>query len=129
MEIYKAVLIGVTSVLLGLLFKGGREEYSLYLSLGAGLLLLFMAVSQLQEVIALVQLFQEELNLEEGYLQILFKMLAVTWLCQFAAAICRDCSNSAVAGQIEMFGRLTLAALGAPVFMALLQLITEVLQV
>ncbi len=36
MDIYRAALLGIAGVLFGLLFKGYREEYSLYLSLAAG---------------------------------------------------------------------------------------------
>ena len=41
----------------------------------------------------------------------------------------KNCNESVVAGQIELFARLTLAALGMPVFVALLQLITDILGV
>lgn len=129
MEIGKVALLGIASVVLGLLFKGCREEYALYLSLAAGILILALAGSRLREVVETVELLQENLQLDDGYLKILMKMLLVTYIGQFASAICRDCGNTAVAGQIELFGRLTLAALGTPVFISLLQLITDVLMV
>ena len=129
MEIYKAALIGIAGVLFGLLFKGYREEYTLYLSLTAGLLILFLAGTQLKEVAEAVRLLQENLQIEDSYIRILRKMLLVTYVGQFAAAVCRDCNNSVVAGQIELFARLTLATLGMPVFVALLQLITDILGV
>lgn len=129
MEIYKAALLGIAGVLLGLLFRGYREEYTLYLSLTAGVLILSLAGSQLKEVVETVRLLQDNLQIEDSYIRILMKMLLVTYVGQFAAAVCRDCNNTAVAGQIELFGRLTLAALGMPVFVALLQLITDVLKV
>ena len=62
MEIYKAALIGIAGVLFGLLFKGYREEYTLYLSLTAGLLILFLAGTQLKEVAEAVRLLQENLS-------------------------------------------------------------------
>ena len=129
MDIYRAALLGIAGVLFGLLFKGYREEYSLYLSLAAGLLILSMAGTVLGEILEAVQLLQENLQIEDSYIRILMKMLLVTYVGQFAAAVCRDCSNSAVAGQIELFARLTLAALGMPVFVALLERITDVLKV
>lgn len=129
MEIYKVALLGIAGVLLGLLFRGYREEYALYLSLTVGVLILYLAGSQLKEVVETVRLLQDNLQIEDSYIRILMKMLLVTYVGQFAASVCRDCSNTAVAGQIELFSRLTLAALGMPVFVALLQLITDVLQV
>ena len=71
MEIYKAALIGIAGVLFGLLFKGYREEYTLYLSLTAGILILFLAGTQLKEVAEAVRLLQENLKIEESYIRIL----------------------------------------------------------
>lgn len=129
MEIYKAALLGIAGVVLGILFKGYREEYTLYLSLTAGILILSLAGNQLKEVVETVRLLQENLQIEDSYIRILMKMLLVTYIGQFAAAVCRDCQNTVIAGQIELFARLMLAALGMPVFVSLLQLITDVLQV
>lgn len=129
MEIYKAALLGIAGVLLGILFKGYREEYTLYLSLTAGILILSLAGTQLKEVVETVRLLQENLQIEDSYIRILMKMLLVTYVGQFAAAVCRDCHNTVIAGQIELFARLMLAALGMPVFVSLLQLITDVLRV
>ena len=129
MEIYKAAVIGIASVLLGMVFKGHREEYAVYLSLTAGVLILYFAVNKISAVAETVRLLQDELQIDDSYIRILMKMLLVTYVGQFAAAICRDCNNTVVAGQIELFSRLTLAALGMPVFAALLELITDVLGV
>ena len=38
MEVIRIVMIGITGMLLGLLLKGTRPEYTVYLSLGACLL-------------------------------------------------------------------------------------------
>ena len=80
MEIYKAALIGIAGVLFGLLFKGYREEYTLYLSLTAGILILFLAGTQLKEVAEAVRLLQESLQIEDSYIRILMKMLLVTYV-------------------------------------------------
>lgn len=41
MEVIRIVMIGITGMLLGLLLKGTRPEYTVYLSLGAGVLYFF----------------------------------------------------------------------------------------
>ena len=102
MKIYKAAVIGTGSVLLGLFLKNCREEYALYISLAAGILILGLAVGRLGELLDTVKLMQKQLGLEESYLRILLKMLAVTYIAQFASAICKDSGNSAIAGQIDL---------------------------
>lgn len=129
MEIYKAALLGICSVILGLFLKSCREEYAVYISLAAGICLLSLAAGRLGELTDTVRMMQKELGLEDSYLRLLMKMLAVTGIAQFTSAVCKDCGNSAIAGQIDLFARLTLAALGTPVFTALIRMINSVLAV
>ena len=42
MEVVRIVMLGMTGVLLGLFLKGTRPEYSVYLSLAAGILIFFI---------------------------------------------------------------------------------------
>ena len=54
-------------------------------------------------------------------------MIGITFVGQFSAGICKDAGYSAIASQIETFGRLTVLALGMPMVTALLETIYEYL--
>ena len=43
----------------------------------------------------------------------------ITWVCEFVAGICRDSGFSAVAAQVELFGKIAVLFAGMPVFLAL----------
>ena len=46
---------------------------------------------------------------------------------RFASNICKDCGYQTIAGQIEMFAKLSILALGMPVLMAFMETIGELL--
>ena len=50
-------------------------------------------------------------------------MIGVTYLSEFASSLCRDAGYGAVAGQIELVGKLSVLSIGMPVVLALLELI------
>jgi len=59
----------------------------------------------------------------KGYLSILIKVIGITYLCEFSAAICKDAGFSTVADQIEVLGKLSVMFAGLPILLALLELI------
>ena len=67
------------------------------------------------------------LRLDTGYLSVMLKMIGITYIAEFSSGICRDAGYQTIAGQIEIFGKLTILALGMPVLLALLETIREFL--
>ena len=54
------------------------------------------------------------------YLNTLLKMIGITYIGQFGAGLCKDAGYSSIAGQIELFSKLSILALSMPVLLALL---------
>jgi stage III sporulation protein AD len=48
-------------------------------------------------------------------------MTGVTYISEFSAGICKDAGYGALAGQIEIFGKLSILALSMPIVLALLE--------
>ena len=57
----------------------------------------------------------------------MLKMIGITYIAEFSSGICKDAGYQTIAGQIEIFGKLTILTLGMPVLMALLETIREFL--
>jgi len=50
--------------------------------------------------------------------------LGVAYLAEFGSALCKDAGQSAIAGQIELVGKLTILAISMPVVTALFETIS-----
>ena len=50
-------------------------------------------------------------------------MLGITYVAEFASNICKDSGCQTIAAQIQLFGKITVLALGMPVLMTLLRTI------
>lgn len=123
MEVVKIIMLGMTGMLLGLLLKGTRPEYSVYLSLAAGICIFMYMTGQLSYLFSSVAKLQEYLPLDTKYLAVLLKMIGITYISQFSSGICKDVGYSAIAGQIEIFSKLYLMVLSIPVLLALVETI------
>ena len=68
---------------------------------------------------------QKAVNLKDSYLKVLLKMAGITYLADFSASLCQDAGYSAIAGQIEFFGKIMLLAVSIPIIQNLITLIGQ----
>ena len=90
MEVVRIVMLGMTGVLLGLFLKGTRPEYSVYMSLAAGVLIFFYMTDKLSYLFSSVMKIQDYLPLDVEYLSTLLKIIGITYIGQFSSGICKD---------------------------------------
>ena len=127
MDIVKIAIMGIVGALLGIMLKGQKKEYELFVTLGVSLCIFYFILSKLQLVISVVNRMQDYVNLDTSYIGILIKMIGITYVSEFSASLCKDAGYQAVAGQIEMFGKLSILVISMPVIMVLLETIGDFL--
>ena len=123
----QAVMIGITGVFLALFLKQTKPENAVCGSVGTGILLLFLVAVRLRLVIENIRLIQSAISIQSAYIQVLLKIIGITYISEFAADICRDAGCAAVAGQIGVFAKLSILAVSMPIVSALLQTIQSFL--
>ena len=128
MEIAKVALIGIIGVLLAIQFKSQKTEYSLYIGFAVSLIIFAYAVQMLQVVLQQMESLQLFLGGSGTYLGTLLKVVGITYLCEFSAGVCKDAGYSAIAGQIEVFGKLTVMFAGMPILFAAMEYIQGFMQ-
>ena len=121
MTIIQAAVLGITAVALAVQLKPLRQEYSVYLILAAGLVIGFLSISRLELILDTVRAIGSQIRVKNIYLGTLLKMVGITNIAEFASGICRDAGFSALGTQVEMFGKLSILAVSAPVLQALLE--------
>lgn len=119
----KIAMIGIAGMLLALQLKALKPEYSVFVCLGVSLLIFLSVTDQLAEILVGIQMVQEALPIHVGYIQTLMKIIGVTYIAEFASDLCKDAGYQTIAGQIQVFGKLTILAVSIPIFTALLDTI------
>lgn len=120
-------LIGITVVLIAILFKNNKSEYAIYISLVGCILIFYLGVNKLEIIINTIKKIQSYISLNQTYITILIKIIGITYISEFSSNICKDCGHGAVANQIELVGKLTILATGMPILLALLDTINKFL--
>ena len=121
MDVVKIGVLGVAGVMLALQFKSVKPEISIYMGLAVGTVIFCFSVDGLLGILDKIQFLQSYIKSGEGYFGLLFKAVGVTYICEFMAAVCKDAGYGAVAGQIEIFGKLTVLFMGMPALFAIIE--------
>lgn len=123
MNIIQIGILSVAGVLLALQMKTGREEYGIYITLAVGLCIFAGIADNLSLILEITGLMKETLGENGIYVEVLIKMLGITYVAEFSAGICRDAGYQTVAAQIEIFAKIMILALSMPILLALLKTI------
>ena len=127
MDIIKIAVIGIAAALLAIQMKTGRSEYEILVTMGACLCIFFFLITKLEVVLKAINEIQSYIRLDIKYIGILIKMIGITYVAEFSSNLCKDAGYSAVASQIEMFGKLSILVISMPVLLALLDTIGQFL--
>ncbi len=121
--------IGIIAVLMAITFKKGREEYSLYISIAACLIILMLGIGKLDVILGTIGRLQGYIKINEAYINIMIKIIGITYVTEFAASLCKDSGYQAIGEQVELVGKLSILAISMPILLALLDTINNFLTV
>lgn len=127
MLIFKIVGIGVTGTLLSLLLKQYKPELAITLPILVGAIIITICAPYLKSVLAMFEDIANGAGIELLHMRIVIKITGVAYICQFAADICKDAGENAIAGKIELGGKIVIITLSVPVIYNLLELVSNII--
>ena len=123
------ILAGAAAAMLILWIRPLKPEYGMFLSLGAMLLLIGAAVTQLDSILSLIRELMEYTGLDGVYFKILLKIMGLAWISQLASDICNEAGCAAISRQIDIYGKLLILSVSLPVVTALIDTIETLFSV
>lgn len=127
MSVLTIGILGIAGALLAVELKGLKGEYGIYLVAAVGLVIFFYGVTKLKTVIETIRQVQSYIRLNRMYLEILLKMIGITYIAEFSSGICKDAGYGSLGSQIEIFGKLSVLAVSMPILLALLDTVQQFL--
>lgn len=122
-------MIGLVAVLLATQLKNSKSEYSTYIGIAACLIIFYLSLQRIEIIISGIKKIQSYIKINQVYIEILIKIIGITYIAEFSASLCKDAGHAAIAGQIELVGKLSILAISMPILLALLETINQFLKV
>ena len=127
MDIIKISILGITAVLLSQMLKNYKPEYGYYINLAVCICVFLYVMSKLTFLLDYVEQIQDMIHLDPVYLTMILKMIGITYVAEFAVNLCKDAGCQTIAGQIELFAKLSILVISMPVVLAFMETIGELL--
>lgn len=127
MDLIKVSMLGIAGIFLGMFLKETKSQYAMYVSMGICICLIGYSIGKLTLLYQDFQKLQQYMPIDSQYLTTLLKILGISYVGQFSASLCKDAGYSSIAGQIELFCKLSIMTVSMPIVLVLLETIGEFL--
>ncbi len=125
MEILQIVGLGVIAAILSIIVKDQRPEIAMQISIVAGIIIFALLASNLRIVLRLLEGIASRADINLTYVSTIVKVIGIAYIAQFGAEVCKDAGESAIASKIEFAGKVLIVVMAAPIILALLNLLIE----
>ena len=127
MDIIKIIGIGLIALIIIIIVKQYRPEFTIYVSLVAGALILLMVMDKIGGIIDLLTSLSNKTAINNEFLVLLIKITGIAFLTEFAVSICKDSGEVAIANKVDLGGKIIIISMSIPIIASLLETILKIL--
>lgn len=127
MEVVKIVGIALIALIMVVLLKQYKPEFTIYISLLAGALILVLVMDKLIGIVSLLHSLANKASINMTFLSLLIKITGIAFLSEFAISICKDSGEVAIANKIEIGTKIIIISMSIPIITSLLEIILKIL--
>ena len=127
MDIVKIIGVGLIALIIIIILKQYKPEFSVYVSIIAGIIILSMVIGKLSSVINILLNLSNRAGTGSEFLKILLKITGIAILTEFAVSICKDSGETSIASKIDLGGKIIVISISIPIITALLELLISIL--
>lgn len=127
MDIIKIIGVGLIALIIIIIVKQYRPEFTMYVSVAAGIIILLLVMDKLSSIIDLLTNLANKTSINNEFIFLLIKITGIAILTEFASSVCKDSGESAIASKVDMGGKIIIIAMSIPIIASLLETILKVL--
>lgn len=115
--------IALAALMLSVFIREYNRAISICILIGAGAVIFMKCASELGEIGSAVLSVSSAAEGTAAYIKLMLKVLGITIVVQFAADLCRDAGETALACQCETGAKIVVLAMILPLFEAVIEMI------
>ena len=127
-DVIKLSVFAVICCAITLTVRAYRPELARQAAVAAGAMVLIYAMEKLGGIFGEIKTMLETYGVPSELLTVLIKLTGIVYLVQFAADACRDASESAIAGRVELAGRIMIVSLCIPCIKQAMDMIARLME-
>lgn len=127
MEILKISAFALISAIIIVLIKQEKEEIGVTISIFAAVIIGVYAITKLEDIVHLIFDLAENAGVNAKYLEIILKVVGIAYIIELTKDVCIDSGETALAGKVEMAGKIMIVASTIPIISGAIEVINKLL--
>lgn len=120
--------LAIAGLFCGLLLRqSGQSLLAAVLQLALGVLIIWRLLPGLGQVVQTFRRVADQAGVGALYLGVLLKIIAVSYVAEFAAGLCRDAGESGLAAKVELAAKVVVMLLAVPIVVNILDSVVSIL--
>ncbi|MGE5485177.1 MAG: stage III sporulation protein AD [Ignavibacteriales bacterium] len=117
----------LVSVMLLAVLRAQRPDIAVGLSIVAAASIFLLLVGKVGEVLGVIRELASRAGISEVYLSSVLRIVGIAYIAQFGAEVCRDADEAAIAGKVELAGKVLILVLAVPIIQGILETVVRML--
>lgn len=126
-SLIQLVGIALCGLLLCVFLKSLKSELAVIAAVITCVILLFHTLNLVMYAIDYVRRLAARYAVADGYIETVFKVIGIGYVCTLAAQLCKDAGQASVGVQVELFGKVLILVQALPIAAKLLDTLIGIL--
>lgn len=127
MEIFKIIALGILICVVIIIIKQIKPEFAVLVLIAGSIIMLCYLFNYFTNILGVFDKIISKTGINAELFSIILKIVGIGYLIEFAANICSDSGNPAIADKIVLGGKLIILTVSMPIITNLLDIIVELL--
>lgn len=127
MEIAQIVGLALVTTIMLIILRQEKPVMALVLGIAFSIVIFVAMMGKLASIIDVMQELSRRAQVNLFFFNTMLKILGVAYLGEFAASLCQDAGEQAVARKVEFAAKIIIAVLALPVMVAILESLMELM--
>lgn len=125
MDVFNVVGFTILSLVLLLIFKDTKKEWTVIITIVASIIILTFVTGKIDSIVTLLNNLIDKSGVNYNYLTLILKVTGIAYIIEFTKDICVDAGSSSLASKIELVGKVVIVVLTIPLFTTIISEIIE----
>lgn len=127
MEILKISAFALIATIVIVLIKQEKKEIGVTISIFAAVIIAVYGIIKLEDIVNLIFDLAENAGVNAKYLEIILKVVGIAYIIELTKDVCVDSGETALAGKVEMTGKIMIVASTLPIISGVVEVINKLL--
>jgi len=126
-EIAQIVGLALVTTILLLILRQDKPVLAVLLSIVFSIIIFTLMMGKMASILNVMRELTRRAEVNYFFFATILKILGVAYLGEFAAAICQDAGEQAVAKKVEFAAKIVIAVLALPIMIAILESLMQLM--